>query len=65
MRRVTIELSDAQFALLKAVAANTRAVGHIPDWTIEEEARFCLMQELRRSAGTDEHAPARATEAAA
>lgn len=65
MKRVTIELSDGQFALLQSVAGDTRRICNLLDWTIEEEARYRLIGALRRAAVADEVAPSRVIEAEA
>lgn len=65
MKRVTIELSDAQFALLQSVAADTRRICSLLDWTIGEEARYRLLGALHRAAVADEVAPSHVTEAEA
>ncbi len=49
MKRVTIELSDAQFALLKDRAEETlRAIPGLGTWSVEEQARALLLHDLRR-----------------
>lgn len=49
MKRVTIELSDAQYLLLQDRAAETlRAVPGLGTWSVEEQARALMLHELRR-----------------